>query len=107
VLLFVVSCTSASRKPDSPATTRVKVENQNVSSVTVYVVTVSDQFDLGLVQGLSTRVFELPAGIATGSPTLQVVADLVGSSQNVLSENFTVSPGDVVEVVVEHFPASL
>ncbi|NIR51453.1 hypothetical protein GWO43_23005 [candidate division KSB1 bacterium] len=107
VLLLLVSCASASRKTEYPATTKVKVENQNVSSVTVYVVTASDLLDLGLVQGLTTRVFDLPDGMVAGSTSLQVVADLVGSSQNVISESFSVSPGGIIEVVIEHFPASL
>ncbi len=108
VLLLLVSCTSASRKTGEHATaTKIRVDNRNISSVTVYVVTASDQLDLGLVQGLSTRDFNIPNGMVAGSTSLQVVADPVGSSQNTISETFSVAPGDVIDVVIEQFPASL
>jgi hypothetical protein len=108
VLFLLVSCTSASRKTgEVAATTKVRIDNRNVNSVTVHIVTASDRLDLGLVHGLSTRDFDIPNGMVAGSSALQVVVDPVGSSRNAISERFSVSPGDVVDVVIEHFPAGL
>ncbi|MFQ5865425.1 MAG: hypothetical protein ACE5IW_09380 [bacterium] len=105
VVLLFGSCTSASRKTREydTAKTKVKVDNQNVMSMTIYVLKRSEQIRLGLVPGLSTRVFAIPDDVVTGAAPVRLLADPVGSNLNPISEEFDVSPGDVIEMVIRPF----
>jgi hypothetical protein len=106
VLLLLGSCTSAPRKAKEFDTvgTRVKVENRNVMSMNIYVLKRSQRVRLGLVAGLTTRVLAIPNDLIVGAhSSLRLLADPVGSGRTPISEEFTVSPGDLIEMVIRSF----
>lgn len=104
-LLLFGSCTATSRKAREYDTgkTKVRVDNQNVMSMTIYVLKRTERIRLGLVPGLSTRVFAIPDDVVTGAAPLRFLADPVGSSRNPISEEFDASPGDVIEMVIRPY----
>lgn len=105
VLLLLGSCTSASRKTKGYNTveTKVRVENRNVTRMTIYVLKRSERIMLGSVPGLETMVFAIPDDLVTGLTSLRLLADPVGSSRSPISEEFDITPGDMIEMVIRAF----
>ncbi len=105
ILLLLGSCTSASRttREYDAGKTKVKVDNQNIMSMTIYVLQGSERINLGLVPGLTIRTFTIPDHLVARATSLRLLADPVGSSHSPISEEFSVSPGDVIEMVIKPF----
>ena len=104
-LLLFGSCTSATHKTreNDAGKTKVKVDNQNVMSMTIYVLQGTQRIQLGLVPGLNLKTFAIPEYLVTRATGLRLLADPVGSGQNPISEEFDVSPGDVIEMTIRPF----
>ncbi len=104
-LLLLGSCTSASRKTGEydAGKTRVKVDNQNVMSMTIYVLQGTERIQLGLVPGLTIKTFTIPDHLVARATALRLLADPVGSGQTPISEEFDISPGDVIEMMIRPF----
>lgn len=105
VLFLLGSCSPASRKTREYNTgkTRVKVENRNISRMTIYVLKRSEKVMLGSVAGLETRVFAIPDYLVGGATPISLLADPVGSNKTPVSEQFIVRRGDVIEMVIRAF----
>lgn len=100
--LVVAACAprggTAELDPNAPTT--VKVTNDNVLDMNVYVLNVGQRFRLGMVAGGHTEVFTIPAALVHLSTDLRFETRPIGSSMGPRSESITVSPGDHVELVI-------
>lgn len=91
---------SSEPTPDQNVKTSVKVENQNFADMNVYVVSSAGRVRLGLVTGMSSQVFEIPADIVRLSPQVRFELHPIGSRRNPISETITVMPGDMVQLTI-------
>ena len=94
---------SASSEPtpeQQDAQTTVKVENQNFSDMDVFVRTSGTRVRLGMVSGMSSTVFTIPADIVRISPQVQFELHPIGGNRNPISETITVMPGDQVKLTI-------
>lgn len=86
--------------PRQPATV-VQVQNQKFLDVTVYVYSSGGQrVRLGMVPGVSTRTFTIPARLIFGTASLRFQADPIGSRETPVSHDISVQPGDTVHLVI-------
>ena len=92
---------SAAPSPDQQSVqTTVRVENQNFQDMDVYVRATGSRVRLGMVNGLSSAVFTIPADIVRSSPQLRFELHPIGGRRNPISETITVMPGDQVKLTV-------
>lgn len=105
ILLFLGSCSSATRTTREYDTgrTRVKVENRNAIPMTIYVLKRSQRVRLGRVAAFETGVFSIPDDIVGRTAFVRLIADPVGSNRAPITEEFTVAPGDVINLVIRAF----
>jgi hypothetical protein len=96
-LVFVAACYSRNtqQQTDQPATV-LRVENQGVLDMTVYVMRGAEKVRLGIAAGLKTTDLPVPANVVFGASTLRFVGDPIGSNRNSVSDEIIVSPGDTV-----------
>jgi hypothetical protein len=111
-LLFVGACAGKSLPPKAPETvvdlngegrdgpTKVRVENQNVADMTIYVYQGSQRLRIGRVQGNGTTDIVIPKSIVSGVTTLRFFAEPMGNRRGIVSEPIPVSPGDLVEFFI-------
>lgn len=76
---------------------RVQVENQNWSTVHVYVVAGGQIQSLGQLSSQNTETWEVPAGMLGGRKDIRLMADPIGSRESFLSDPILIEPGDLVE----------
>lgn len=76
--------------------TVLRVENQGVLDLTVYVMRGAERVRLGIANGLKTTELPLPSNIVFGASALRFIGDPIGSNRNSVSDEITVSPGDTV-----------
>lgn len=74
----------------------LRVDNQGVLDMTVYVFRGAERVRLGIANGLKATDLPIPAYILSGPATLRFVGDPIGSNRNSVSDEITVSPGDTV-----------
>lgn len=89
---------SGAPEPQEPTT--VKVQNRNFLDMDVFVLQQSQRIRLGMVAGLSTQVFTIPAYIVRGSPQLQFELHPIGGRGNPRTETISIRPGDEVNLIV-------
>lgn len=80
-------------------TTTVKVENQSIEDLDVYVLGSGTRVRLGTVRGNSTDVLTIPDDIVRISPQVRFLLHPIGG-QNERTETITVTPGDQVEMTI-------
>jgi len=88
---------SGPREPE-PRTT-LRVENHNFLDMNVYVLRGGQRIRLGMVPGLSTQVFTIPAYIVRSSP-LQFELHPIGGLDNPRTETISVQLGDEVRLTI-------
>ena len=83
LLLGLVSCSTVQTQQDPskppPPETTVEVRNQKPLDFTMYVMNETTRIRLGLVPGMSTRVFTIPAHLINDRGQLRFQADTIGS----------------------------
>lgn len=96
-LVTLAACYSRNTQQqiDQQATV-LRVENQGVLDMTIYVFRGAERVRLGIAGGLKTTELPLPANIIFGASALRFVGDPIGSNRNSVSDEITVSPGDTV-----------
>ena len=102
MMVMSAACASGgqrSNQPEGPAT-RVQVENQSFSDLTIYVYERGRRVRLGMVTGLSTRTFEIPDRIIFGISSLRFETDPIGSSRGSMSQEIPVSEGDSLRLII-------
>jgi hypothetical protein len=88
------------RTVDQDAETFVRVDNRSMLDMTVYVLRGTERRRLGLVNALSTQTLEIPRVLVQGSGVLRFLADPIGSGRTPTSEEISVRPGDVVQLMI-------
>ena len=100
--LVSVGCGRAAKpgsaEPD--AKTTVKVVNQSVLDMDVFVVSDVQRIRLGLIGGGATQVFTIPPDIVRSSPQVRFELHRIGSRANPRTETISMFPGDQVELVI-------
>jgi len=86
--------------PGPQAPTTLKVWNQNFLDTDVFVLRAGQRIRLGMVAGLSTQVFTIPADIVRSSPQLRFELHAIGGRGNPRTETISVQPGDEVELTI-------
>jgi hypothetical protein len=104
LVIITLAChhgaTSGADAP-GPFTTgpRATIRNYNWLDVTIYVVRGGARSRLGIVNGQDSRTFLLPKALMpTG--TVRLMVDPIAASGRYVSDEITVSPGQVVELTV-------
>ena len=100
--LLSVGCGHAvkSGPPEPQAPTTLKVRNQNFLDTDVFVLREGQRIRLGMVAGLSSQVFTIPADIVRSSPQLRFELHPIGGRGNPRTETISVQPGDEVELTI-------
>jgi hypothetical protein len=99
--LLLLSACMYSRGPQQPQeATTLRVDNQSVADMTIYAIRSGQRIRLGLANGLKVSTFTIPSGLIFGSTPLRFLADPIGSSRTPVSDEITVSPGDVVTLTI-------
>ena len=98
VLVMVSACTHSPgvQQTQSQAPAILRVDNQGVLDMTVYVFRGAERVRLGIAQGLKATDLPIPSYILSGPATLRFVGDPIGSNRNSVSDEIGVSPGDTV-----------
>jgi hypothetical protein len=78
----------------------LRVDNQDVMDMNVYVIRSEQRVRLGTVPGLSQRVLKIPPALLGAGGSLQFLADPIGGTHTPVSEVMYVQPGEVVELVI-------
>ena len=80
--------------------TIARVTNNNWLDVGLYAVRGGSRERLGIVRSFETQAFELPPHFLVASG-LQLYVDLIGSRQSYQTDRIQVSPGQLIELVVQ------
>jgi len=80
-------------------TTTVKVQNESIDDLDVYVLGSGTRTRLGTVRGNSTDVLTIPDDIVRLSPQVRFLLHPIGG-QNERTETITVTPGDQIEMTI-------
>ncbi|HLZ46209.1 MAG TPA: hypothetical protein VKQ05_11085 [Gemmatimonadales bacterium] len=80
-------------------TTTVKVQNESIDDLDVYVLGSGTRTRLGTVRGNSTDVLTIPDDIVRLSPQVRFLLHPIGG-QNERTEMITVTPGDQIEMTI-------
>ncbi len=102
-LALVAACSHRAQPGDDPAPrteTALKVVNQNFLDMDVFVVRAGQRIRLGMVTGLSSRLFMLRPDIVGNANELQFELHPIGGRGNPRTETITVHPGDVIELTI-------
>lgn len=102
VCAAVSSCHSSRQaEGDFESKTPVRVENRNFLDMKVYVVLRNaEKVRIGTVSGNSTQTLYIPGGLIIGAGTVKFYADPIGGSQAPISQDITVQPGEVIELII-------
>lgn len=88
--------------PEAEEQTRVEVSNHHWSDVTVYAAGGGARVRLGTVVSMRDRTFEISPEMVAIDGSLQLVAEVIGSSRTHRSDRILVGPGDWVEWNLEN-----
>lgn len=94
------------RPEASEAAPVIRVVNQNLIDMEVYLTRDGTRSLLGLVTAGSTSTFPVPSDMIGAAGDLRLIADPVGSALDFSSERFQVDPGQVVEWTIRARPTS-
>jgi hypothetical protein len=106
LLVSVLSCSTMltqqdPSQPPRPKTT-LEVRNQKPLDFTLYVLDGTHRIRLGLVPGMSSRTFTIPAHLLNDRGSLRFQADTIGSDTVLASdEEMPVTEGDSVSVTIQ------
>ncbi len=81
-------------------TTTISVTNRNWQDVRIYLVRSRARYRLGTVTSMNAQVFEIPQNRLPTGAVIQVLAEVIGSSEHVATEEVRVQPGLVIEWVI-------
>jgi len=80
--------------------TKVRVENQNLADMTIYVYRGSQRMRLGRASGNGVTNLEIPKSMVSGMTELRFQAEPMGNQRGFLSQPIPVNPGDLVDFVI-------
>jgi hypothetical protein len=74
----------------------VQIENQNFSDMNIYLVNRGQRWLLGQANGLSSTTLTISPDLARGGGRLQLLADPVGGTREIVTPELLVAPGQRV-----------
>jgi len=80
--------------------TRVRVENQNLADMTIYVYRGSQRLRIGRASANGVTNLEIPKSMVSGLTQLRFQAEPIGSNRGIISQPIPVNPGDWVDFVI-------
>jgi len=80
--------------------TRVRVENQNLADMTIYVYRGSQRMRLGRARGNGTTDLVIPKSMVSGVTELRFQAEPMGNQRGIISQPLPVTPGDLVDFLI-------
>jgi hypothetical protein len=80
--------------------TRVRVENQNLSDMTIYVYRGSQRMRLGRASGNGVTNLDIPSSMVSGMTELRFQAEPMGNQRGIISQPIPVNPGDLVDFII-------
>lgn len=106
LLVSAISCSTVQTQQDPskppPPKTTLEVRNQKPVDFNMYVVDGTRRIRLGLVPGMSSRTFTIPAHMVNDRGSLRFQADTIGSNTVLASdEELAVHEGDTVSVTIQ------
>lgn len=78
----------------------LRVDNQSIADMTIYALRGSEKIRLGLATGIKVSMLTIPPYLISSATPLRFLADPIGSSRTPVSDEITVSPGDVVTLTI-------
>jgi hypothetical protein len=113
-LVLAGACSSHQTAPDPQQTvvdlnsdgrpsngkTRVRVENQNLSDMTIYVYRGTQRMRLGRATGNGVTSLEIPKSMVSGLTELRFAAEPMGNQRGILSQPIPVNEGDLVDFII-------
>ena len=105
LLVSVISCSTVQTQQDPskppPPKTALEVRNQKPVDFNMYVLDGTHRIRLGLVPGMSSRTFIIPAHLVNDQGALRFQADTIGSNSVLASdEELSVREGDTVSLTI-------
>jgi hypothetical protein len=101
--LFLVSasaCYSRTKVASEQPATTLKVQNDALLDMSVYVLREGQRMRLGTATAHAATVMTIPPAVFFGPTALQFEADPIGASRKPVTEEITVSPGDEVTLLI-------
>jgi hypothetical protein len=99
--LMLMSACMYSQGPQQPQEqTMLRVDNQSMADMTIYALRGSQKVRLGFVTGLKVSLLTIPSSLIFGATPLKFLADPIGSSRTPVSDEISVSPGDIVTLTI-------
>lgn len=80
----------------------VRVTNSNWSDMTVYVERAGHRSRLGSVTSMQSATFQIPRAMMSGTGSLRLVADPLGSAQPYVTPVLQVWPGQTVDFTIQN-----
>lgn len=80
--------------------TRVRVENQNLADMTIYVYRGSQRMRLGRASGNGVTNLEIPKSMVSGLTELRFLAEPMGNQRGIMSQPIPVNQGDLVDFTI-------
>ena len=97
---LLAACGSTREQSSTKDGTPVQVTNRNWLSMEIYVVGQSQRVRLGRVRTGQTKRFMIPNHLLSGATPLRFVMESSGAQPDILSEDFVVTPGEEVILVI-------
>ena len=103
--VLLAACSSRESGEADPSPVRgsatVQVDNRGFPDMTVYVLDGVQRQRLGIARGHATTPFTIPDRLVRGgSASLRFLCDPIGGRGLPVSQEITVEPGDVVELII-------
>jgi len=84
------------------AGTTVQMKNYNLMDARIYVFRGTVRYRLGTVTSMGSAEFDVPAAFLPDGARIRLVAELIGSSERIETEEMPVQPGLMIQWVIEN-----
>jgi hypothetical protein len=96
----VVDMNAGGESSSTNGRTRVRVENQNLADMTIYVYRGSQRMRLGRATGNGVTNLDIPKSMVSGLTELRFQAEPIGNQRGIISQPIPVNPGDLVDFTI-------
>ncbi len=87
---------------EEPINTTVMVTNHNWRDIRIYLLRSGARYRLGTVTSMNSATFLIPRECLSPGSRIQVLGEVIGSSEQITTERITVQQGLIIEWVVEN-----
>jgi hypothetical protein len=96
----VVDMNAGGESSSTTGKTRVRVENQSLADMTIYVYRGSQRLRLGRASANGVTNLEIPKSMVSGMTQLRFQAEPLGNQRGFVSQPIPVNPGDLVDFTI-------